>query len=269
MEPIEILEKLVTLFKTTGGKAPTAAELLASLPAEAISNRIEGVADWKAELSGYKAGHVIYAAIERLGPGGWSDVAIYGAPLDAYLTKHAREKQEPDGVLVNCLLVIYFPALNKGTITAGTGDGATLADAQKAARTTALKRALAEVGIGIRGYMGDLSDERGKGPRPEDIPGKGPVPPPPVKSTSTPAPNPPARTAPPAAPAKAGGPSAAQVTRIGLECKDAGFSVEDLEAHDGRPISSMTISEASALIGALIAKKHPLQAAGKEENPYG
>jgi hypothetical protein len=286
MQPIEILEKLVTMFQGNGGKAPETALLMADLPDEAISNRIEGVADWKAELSGYKAGYVLKAAIERLGPGGWSDVAIYSEPLDAFLTKAAARDNAPDGVLVNCDLVVYFPGLNKGCVTSGTGDGATLADAKKAARTTALKRALAEVGIGIRGYLGDLSDERGKGPRPEDIPGNGPPPPAPVPQSSRPAaqrpttpppappakptPQPPTKPAPaPAAPPSNSKASDLQINKIRNECEAAGVSVEQLEAQENALLCDITKARASVLIDLLIKGRHPLQAPPAGSDPYG
>lgn len=171
---MQIMRELVELFRRPETDEISPASLLAVLPAEAIMKPKAGAKGFDANMVGYKGIYILKAAIERLGPGGWVEVPIYGSIFDATL---ANGKE---GIGVNVELVVYFPGLHRGVFAAGTGDGQDLGDAQKSACTTARKRAMMEIGIGWDGYTEhtgreDPLDAGMQGPGPQ-ITGAPPLP---------------------------------------------------------------------------------------------
>ena len=193
LEKIKLAIEILTEAAPCGGVAPTPAELLADLPAEAVAGpKVDAAGNplrtWDAELTGYLPAYVWKAAVERLGPGGWSELPIWSEPRSIYLTRRAQEAGVPDGIEVDVTLVVWFPALRAVRVTAGTGKGANVGDAKKAAKTSALKRALAEVGIGWRGYTDTLrSNDEPAAPSPAPAPAPKPEPKPEPKAAPRPA----------------------------------------------------------------------------------
>lgn len=254
IEQKEIMETAATLKSMFGGGRSESPEtwkkLLEDLPAEAImgpkrdrDGNVLRTAD--ANMTGYKPAYVIKAAVERLGAGGWVEACWMGEPTDVYLSRAAADAKRPDGVAVECYMLIYYPGLDTFRQAGGSGAQAVrgdhvkaVIDAQKAAQTNARKRCMALIGIGWKGYTDDMSPDD-HGDEPPILPGRPKEPQkyqpplsskPPASSKPAPAPAPePPRTFADAANAAAG-PQAPAVDQ-GVEA--AFQDVLELLAEDG------------------------------------
>lgn len=175
IEQKEIMETAATLKSMFGGGRSESPEtwkkLLEDLPAEAVLGpkrdaRGEVLKTADAKMTGYKPAYVIAAAVERLGAGGWVEACWMGEPTDVYLSRAAADAKRPDGVAVECYMLIYYPGLDTFRQAGGSGSQAVrgdhvkaVIDAQKAAQTNARKRCMALIGIGWKGYTDDMSPD--------------------------------------------------------------------------------------------------------------
>lgn len=249
IEKIKLAIDILTEAVPNGVGAPNVAELLADLPAEAVAGPKTDASGnplrtWDAELTGYLPAYVWKAAVERLGAGGWSEIPIWDEPRSIYLSRRAQEAGVPDGVEVDVTLVVWFPSLRAIRVTAGTGKGTNIGDAKKAAKTSALKRALAEVGIGWRGYTDTLrSDDEPAAPAPASAPAPAPAPAiAPEVHTPKPAPKP---------AAKAVNPATASDPATGAQKSYLKRLLEEAQNPPEVDIEALTKSQASELIKRL------------------
>lgn len=277
METIEILEKLVAMFRISDpdlpGKqieVPAASVLLEPLPEEAKMKPKAGAKGFDANLVGYKGIYIIKTAIERLGPDGWISVPVWGKIYDCTLPSGK------DGYGIEAEMVTYFPGLHRGTVTAADGKGEDLGDAKKAACTTALKRAMMEIGIGWDGYT-----EHTGHMNPVDVDMQGPGPQAPAAPKQASAPAAPRGTG-TAGGTAAGSPakpqaspnkpiSEAQTKMIQKMFGEKGVSPEAWFAWSGgRKLADFNAAEASAIIQSLIDGTHDLIGGGApSDDPYG
>ena len=251
----EAIETLVAIAPYRGG-GPEVKDLLADLPAEAIAGpktdaRGEPLHTYDAELTGYLPAYVWRAAVERLGPGGWVDFPIWEEPQRCTL---ARGASEPDGWEQSVILVVWFPTLGAVRVQAGTGRAKVLGDARKAAKTSALKRALAEVGIGWRGYTDTLTPgdgEEAEQHKPAPMPKSDPTQPK-TATASTPAQDP--------TPSGTGGAGItdAQKKLAGVLLREAGIEPGKFSEFYGKKLADFTKHEASKLIESLKDGTNPL-----------
>ena len=102
--------------------------------------------------TGYSEAGIVDRMNRVLGPGGWMTV-----------TRIGRESTKDKWYHALMDLLLWVPRLNRFVDTVGFGRGLDPGDAEKGARTTAMKRACREVGPGWQAYAGiidqDLQDK--------------------------------------------------------------------------------------------------------------
>ena len=279
MNKMDVLRSVVEMFRIPADerRAVDLSRLMQPLPEEARMPPKIGVKGFSANLVGYKGIYVFRAANERLGVDGWVEVPIFGQPYDVLLPD-----QKTNGVGVDVEVVVYYPHLHRATFGHGSGVGLDLGDAQKAAITTARKRALMEIGIGWDGYTEHTGhvdpvdvEAQDEGPRVEQAPKQSSVPDeePAPKQSSVPVAS---RYTSEAAPTKPQASPHRPITEAQNRMIRKLFHEKGVppdawaQWSGGRKLADLSAAEASSLIDGLLKGTHALLGAGApSDDPYG